>query len=190
MADQMAIHLNSTYARPVSYLPTYSSRLATLPGNRRAQRHRNGRFGNHQPVHVGPRGATYTTDHHKRHNSDTTGILSVTYVRITVSSSARNGLVGAGGAIVLPATVYGSQKLGTFSSTLGPRSEQNPVSGELAATERALGTLPPLRSSRIELSTRSKAAVLTLRQPRRRSGQQHIRHIYESITAINHFESE
>jgi hypothetical protein len=50
-------------------------------------------------------------------------------IRITVSSSARNGLVGVGGAVTLPAAVYGSPKLGTFSSTLGPRSEQNPYSG-------------------------------------------------------------
>jgi hypothetical protein len=105
-------------------------------------------------------------------------------VRIAVSSSARNGLVGVGGAAVLPASVYGRPKLGTFSSTLGPRSEQNPYSGELAAMERALGTLPALRSSRIEISTRNKAAVLTLRQPRQQSGQQHICYIYESIRAL------
>jgi hypothetical protein len=50
--------------------------------------------------------------------------------------------------------------------------------------ERALGTLPTLRSSRIEISTRNKAAVLTLRQPRKQSGQHHICHIYESIRAL------
>jgi hypothetical protein len=105
-------------------------------------------------------------------------------VRIAVSSSARNGLVGVGGAAMLPASAYGSPKLGTFSSVLGPPSEQNPYSGELAAMERALGTLPALRSSRIELSTRSKAAVLTLRQPRQQSGQQHVCRIYKSITAL------
>jgi hypothetical protein len=76
-------------------------------------------------------------------------------------------------AIVGP-SVYGSPKLGTFFSTLGPRSEQNPYSGELAAMEQALGTLPTLRSSRIEISIRNKAAVLTLRQPRQQSGQHHV----------------
>jgi len=105
-------------------------------------------------------------------------------IRIAVSSSARNGLVGVGAAAVLPASIYGSPKLGTFFSTLGPRSEQNPYSGELAAMERALGTLLALTSSRIELSTRNKAAVLTLRHPRQQSGQQHICHIYESIRAL------
>ena len=44
-------------------------------------------------------------------------------IRIAVSSAARNGLVGFGAAAVLPASIYGSPKLGTFSSTLGPRSE-------------------------------------------------------------------
>ncbi len=105
-------------------------------------------------------------------------------VRIAVSSSARNGLVGVGAAAMLPTSVYGSLKLGTFSSTLGARSEQNPYSEELAAMERALDTLPPLRSSRIELVTSNKAAVLTLRQPRQQSGQHHICHIYKSTRAL------
>ena len=87
-------------------------------------------------------------------------------IRIAVSSSARNDLVRVGGAVMLLALVYGSLKLGTFSSTLGLRLEQNLYSRELAAIERALGTLLALRSSRIELSTRNKVAVLTLRQPR------------------------
>ncbi|AEO60797.1 hypothetical protein MYCTH_2070109, partial [Thermothelomyces thermophilus ATCC 42464] len=81
------------------------------------------------------------------------------------------GTLGGGELTVPAAESYG----------LGPRSEQNPYSGELAATERALGSLPTLRSSRIEISTRNKAAVLTLRQPRKQSGQHHICHIYESI---------
>lgn len=105
-------------------------------------------------------------------------------VRIAVSSSARNDLVGVGGAATLPPFVYGSPKLGTFSSTLGPRSEQNPYSGEIVAIERALSTLPTLMSSRIDISTRNKAAVLTLRQPRQQSRQHHICHIYESIRAL------
>ena len=118
-------------------------------------------------------------------NQLTTAQRNIDYhVRIAVSSSARNGLVGVGGAAALPASVYGSPKLGTFSFTLGPRSDQNPYSGELAAMERALGMLPALRSSCIELSTRNKAAVLTLRQPRQQSGQQHICQIYKSIRAL------
>ncbi len=96
-------------------------------------------------------------------NELTTTQRNVDYnVRIAVSSSARNDLVGVGGAAMLPAAVYGSLKLGTFSSTTGPRSEQNLYSRELAAMERTLATLPALRSSYIKLLTRNKAAVLTL----------------------------
>lgn len=105
-------------------------------------------------------------------------------VRIAVSSSMRNGLVGVVGAATVPASVYGSLKLGTFSSTLGLRLEQNLYSGELAAIERALGILLALRSSHIELSTRNKAAVLTLRQPGQQSRQQYICYIYQSIEAL------
>jgi hypothetical protein len=64
--------------------------------------------------------------------------------------------------MLLSLSVYGSPKLGTFSSTLGPRSEQNLYSRELAAMKRALRTLLALISSRIELSTRNKVAVLSL----------------------------
>lgn len=105
-------------------------------------------------------------------------------IYIAVSSSARNGLMWVGGAATLPASVYGIPKLRTFSSTLGSRSDQNPYSGELAAIERALGTLLTFRSSRIELSTRNKAAVLAIRHARRQSGQRHICHIYQSIRAL------
>ncbi len=92
--------------------------------------------------------------------------------------------MGVGGAVSLPASVHGSPELETFSSTLGKRSEQNPYSGELAAAERALSTLPMLRFSSIVLSTSNKASVLALRRPRQQSGQQHIRSIYESIRAL------
>lgn len=92
--------------------------------------------------------------------------------------------MGVGGAVTLPASVYGSPKLGTFSSTLGLRSEQNPYFGELAAMARALSSLPMFRSSSIVLSTNNQMAVLTLRQPRQQSSQQHVRHIYNSVKEL------
>jgi hypothetical protein len=49
---------------------------------------------------------------------------------------------------------------------------------------RGLNLLPELRFSSIALLTSNKAAVLTLRQPRQRSGQEHVRYIYESIRTI------
>ena len=105
-------------------------------------------------------------------------------VRIDVSSSARNDLVGIGGAIQLATSVRGSPKLETFSSTLGMRSQQNPYSGELAAIARALSLLPRLRFRNIMLLTSNKAAVLSLRQPRQQSGQEYIRHAYDSIRRL------
>ena len=44
---------------------------------------------------------------------------------------------------------------------------------------RVLNSLPRLRFRNIALLTSNKAAVLTLRQPRQQSGQEHVRHIYE-----------
>jgi ribosomal protein S16 len=105
-------------------------------------------------------------------------------VRIAVSSSARNDVVGMGGAIQTQTSVQGDPKTKTFSSTLGARSEQNPYSGELAAIAYALGLLPKLRFRNIVLLTRNTAVMLTLRRPRRQSGQEHLRRIYESIRAL------
>ena len=93
-------------------------------------------------------------------------------------------MVGVGGAVQLVTSVHNSPKLETFSSTLGPRSEQNPYSGELAAMAHALSLLPKLRFRNIVLLTSNKAAVLTLRQPRQQSGQEHVRHIYKSIRSL------
>jgi hypothetical protein len=82
-------------------------------------------------------------------------------VRIAVSSSARHGVVGVGGAIQMQMLMQGDSRVETFSSTLGVRSEQNPYSGELAAVAGALNLLPKLRYRSIVLLTRNKAAVLT-----------------------------
>ncbi|RKK91058.1 hypothetical protein BFJ68_g16279, partial [Fusarium oxysporum] len=65
-------------------------------------------------------------------------------VRTAVSSSARNGVVGVGGVIKIPASVRGGPKFERFSFTLGMRTEQNPFSEELAAMAYALRHLPDL----------------------------------------------
>ena len=82
-------------------------------------------------------------------------------VRIAVSSSARNGVVGIGGAIYIQ-----NNEKQSFSVTLGKREEQNPYAAELAAMAEALSRLPKLRFRSIALITRNKAAVLTLRRLR------------------------
>jgi ribonuclease HI len=105
-------------------------------------------------------------------------------VRTAVSSSARNGVVGVGGVIEIPASVREGPKLERFSFTLGIRTEQNPFSGELAAMAYALRHLPDLKYRSVALLASNKAAVLTVRNPRRQSGQEYVGCIYDSIDAL------
>jgi ribonuclease HI/exonuclease III len=100
-------------------------------------------------------------------------------VRIAVSSSSRNGVVGMGGAISIQ-----NNETRSFSTTLGKREEQNPYSAELAAMAEALSRLPKLRFRNIALTTRNKAAVLTLRRPRQQSGQSYISQLYETVRTL------
>ena len=86
-------------------------------------------------------------------------------MQIAVSSSARNEVVGFGGAIQKQPPRYRKPNLKTFSVTLGARVEQNPYSGELAAMAHALNTLPGLKQYRITLLTSNKAVALMLRNP-------------------------
>jgi ribonuclease HI len=103
---------------------------------------------------------------------------------IAVSSSARNGVVGLGGAIETRKRVGDAPTVETFSSTLGLRTEQNPYVGKLAAMAQALNQLPQRRYRSVTLLTRNKAAVLTIRNPRQQSGQEHICNIYKSIRKL------
>ena len=92
-------------------------------------------------------------------------------IRIAVSSSARNGVLGMGRAIEIQASSQSDLTVETFSSTLGLRIDQNPYSGGLTAMATPLSRLPILRYRNIVLLTRSKSAALTIRQPRQQSGQ-------------------
>ena len=105
-------------------------------------------------------------------------------VRVAVSCSVRNDLVGVGGATQLATSARSKPKRRTFYSTIGTRSQQNPYSGELAAMARALNLFPQLRFRRIALLTSNKAAVLSLRRPRQQSGQEYICRIYNSIRQL------
>ena len=105
-------------------------------------------------------------------------------MQIAVSSSARNEVVGFGGAIQKQPPRYRKPKLKTFSVTLGARVEQNPCSGEVAAMAHALNTLPGLKQYRITLLTSNKAAALTLKHPRQHSGQEHICQICKLIRRL------
>jgi ribonuclease HI len=105
-------------------------------------------------------------------------------VGVAVSSSARNGLVGVGGVIRIKVKGKTDPRSETFSLTLGPRNEQNPYSGELAAMAHALRMMPNVRRRRIALLTTSKAVALSLRNPRQQSGQEHIQCIYKEINRL------
>jgi ribonuclease HI len=100
-------------------------------------------------------------------------------VRIAVSGSARTGVVGMGRAIKMQ-----NNEIRSSSTTLGVREEHNPYSAELAAMAEALSTLPELRFRNIALTTRNKAAVLTLRRPRQQSGQSYISQFYKTAQTL------
>ena len=104
-------------------------------------------------------------------------------VRIAVSSSGRNNMVGMGGVVRIPLSMRGGPRDETFKMTLGPRTEQNPYSAELAAVGHALRLLRKVRHRRIILATSNKAAVLTLKNPRQQSGQQYVSEAYDAIQA-------
>ena len=105
-------------------------------------------------------------------------------VRIAVGSSARNGVVGIGGAMETKWTTRGAPQVRTMSSTLGFRSEHNPHSGELVATASALQPIRGIKYRHVAVMTRNKAVALTLARPHQQSGQQHIRHIYDAIKTL------
>ena len=112
-------------------------------------------------------------------------------VRVAVSSSARDGIVGVGGAIELRTSIHRLPSSPivsvAFSSTIGTREEQNPYSGEFIAMGDALDALPKIRFRRIMLTTRNRAAVLALRKPRQQSRQEHISRIYEAVRTLKRY---
>lgn len=105
-------------------------------------------------------------------------------VRVAVSSSARNGVVGMGGAIKIQTSIQSDPGIGTFTCTLGMRDEQNPYSDKLSAMAKALSTLSRVKYRKIVVLTRNKAAVLMLKQPQQQSGQEQTRHIYRFIREL------
>lgn len=110
-------------------------------------------------------------------------------MRIAVSSSAWNEMVGFGVAIEKQPPRYRKSRLESLSVMLGARTEQNPYSGELAAMAHALSTLRGLKRCRVTLLTSNKAAALTLKNPRQQSGQEHIHQIYQLIQRLRRHEN-
>jgi hypothetical protein len=63
-------------------------------------------------------------------------------IRIAISSSYRSEMVGIGG-VIHDSFDGADTQLTAFSITLGPRSEQNSYTAELAAIAQALRLIPP-----------------------------------------------
>lgn len=99
----------------------------------------------------------------------TIGEVSTEDVVMATSSSARNDLVGVGGAIQCPRTAQQGGRRETFSFTLGPRDEQSPYSGILAAIAYVLRHVPS-GCKRVSVLTRNKAAMQSLKNPYQQSG--------------------
>lgn len=105
-------------------------------------------------------------------------------IRIATSSSCRSKMVGIGGAIHDSFGRADTQPT-AFSITLGPRSEQNSYTAELAAIAQALRLIPPSFSRRqIVVFTSNQAALKAISRPYHQSGQGLISQIYDSFRML------
>jgi hypothetical protein len=106
-------------------------------------------------------------------------------VRAATGSSARNGIVGHGTAVLLPLSHRRGGSTTTGSTTVGPRTEQNPYTAELMAIAEVLESLSKrVRYLAIYVFSTNKAAVLAAGRPRQQSGQQEIRRIYNAAKTL------
>ncbi|KZL63403.1 reverse transcriptase, partial [Colletotrichum incanum] len=106
-------------------------------------------------------------------------------VRVAVSSSVRREIVGVGGVVQKRSVLRDDPELQPFSFTLGPRTEQNPYSAELAAIAYTLRrSLRGVANERITVVTSNKGAVLSLKRPHQQSGQAYIRSVYDSVEEL------
>ena len=110
---------------------------------------------------------------------------SVEDILIVTSASARNGIVGSGGA-TKGVLLGGRDKVTTsFSATLGARSELSPYYAELEAVARALSAIPDSVALRtITVWTRNHSVLSAVTHPRQQSGQKVIRKIYDEVRRL------
>jgi ribonuclease HI len=106
-------------------------------------------------------------------------------VRIATSASERDGIVGMGGAIYDTLGTMPNREPVTYSITLGPRTEQNAYTAELAAIAMAMRGVPPyLLRRQITIFTSNQAAVQAVNQPKHQSGQASIGQIYNAARTL------
>jgi ribonuclease HI len=106
-------------------------------------------------------------------------------VRIATSASARNGIVGLGLAVhdTIGNVLDGAPV--SFIAAVGPRTEQNPYTAELAAMAMAMRVIPPyLLRRQVTIYTSSQAAMQAASQPRQQSGQASLKQIYAATQVL------
>ncbi|KZL63333.1 putative transposable element [Colletotrichum incanum] len=108
---------------------------------------------------------------------ETRAIGTASTVRVAVSSSVRREIKRS--------VLRDDPELQPFSFTLGPRTEQNPYSVELAAIAYTLRrSLRGVADERITVVTSNKGAVLSLKRPYQQSGQAYICSVYDSVEEL------
>jgi len=111
--------------------------------------------------------------------NNTRGIL------IATSSATKNGMIGAGGAIRGNTIGQPASKPITYKVILGPMSEQNPYTAELAAVAIVLRYLPPqLISREITIISSNQGVLQAISHLQQQSGQATIRQIYSTIKIL------
>ena len=102
-------------------------------------------------------------------------------VKIAISASARNGMVGFGSAICDDTMEVPEERISS-STTLGPVTEQSVYTAELAAVAVAL-TCPPvfLQRKSITILTSNQAVLLAIGNPQQQSGQDSLKQIYRAL---------
>nr|OQO21203.1 hypothetical protein B0A51_14688 [Rachicladosporium sp. CCFEE 5018] len=93
-------------------------------------------------------------------------------IRIVVSSSARNEIVGTGITIQDTEAILYNGEARSFSTTLGPRTEQNLYVASLAAiSEGLLWLIPQPHTRHIHILSSDRGALQAISRPNQQSGQ-------------------
>lgn len=105
------------------------------------------------------------------------GILAATSV------STKSEIVGMGGC--MRDTQIVGNRVSSYSTTLGKRTEQNPYTAELEAMAVALECIPTETRGRwISILSSNRSALAAISQPRQQSGQATIQRIYKRTQSL------
>ena len=153
--------------------------LALLPSSGGAEGRTHGTPRDHSTLHVSALGKRVRQLADE--GTETTQLETGCAVRIAVGSSARNGVVGIGGAMETKWTTERRHKSGPCPPPWVSIRAQPALRGAGSDSERLTtyrGLVPPTWQW-----TRNKAVALTLARPHQQSGQQHCR-IYDAIKTL------